>query len=298
MRKVFKWLLIAIGGVIALLALVFALAFLMSEQRLNRQYQVELEPFELEQTQSLVAQGEHLAVIRGCTDCHGGDLGGQTVLEDPMLGTIAASNLTEGEGGVAAAYSDAELARAIRHGVDYQNRGLLIMPSHEYFILSNDDVQSLIAYLRSLPAVDHQVPETQLTLLARALFVAGQLPALSAEVIDHQAAHPPAPDPAASPEYGQYLAASCTGCHGIDFSGGPVPGSAPGSPEAANLTPAGALGGWSEAGFMETLRTGNTPEGKQLDPSNMPWPATAQMTDLELQALWSYLQTVDPVASN
>ncbi len=169
------------------------------------------------------------------------------------------------------------------------------MPSQEFFILSDGDVGALVAYIRSLPPVDRQLPEQQLTLMARALFIAGELPPLAAEVIDHDEPHPEAPEPAVTVEYGQYLATGCMGCHGADYAGGAVPGAPPGSPPAANLTPAGNLGNWSEAQFIEAMRTGITPEGKQLDPSMMPWPSTAEMSDLELKAVWAFLQSLPPV---
>lgn len=298
MSKYLRWVGIALAAVAAVIAIALSVVYLVSEQRLNQTFQVELEPIEVQSTEELIDQGEHIAVIRGCTDCHSQDLGGSIIVEDPMIGTIASANLTSGQGGVASAYSDAALARAIRHGVDHQAGGLLIMPSEEYFILSDGDVAALIAYIRSLPPVDRSQPEPQLTLMARALYIAGQLPPLAAEVIDHSAPHPQAPAPAANAAYGQYLASSCIGCHGADYGGGTVPGAPPDSPQAANLTPAGELSQWSEAEFMETLRTGVTPNGEQLDPSVMPWPGFAQMSDLELKALWAFLQSLPPVENN
>jgi hypothetical protein len=85
------------------------------------------------------------------------------------------------------------------------------------------------------------------------------------------------------------------GCHGTDFSGGAVPGSPPDAPQAANLTPAGDLGNWTQAEFINTMHTGLTPEGKTLDPSVMPWPISNAMTDVELEALWMYLSSLEPV---
>ena len=99
----------------------------------------------------------------------------------------------------------------------------------------------------------------------------------------------------ADAEFGAYLATSCMGCHGSDFAGGPIPGAPPDAPLASNLTPAGNLSGWDEAGFIAVMRTGITPEGKELDPAIMPWPIGASMTDVELQAMWSFLQNLPPV---
>ena len=59
-----------------------------------------------------------------------------------------------------------------------------------------------------------------------------------------------------------------------------------------NLTPGGDLGKWTEADFIQALRTGETPEGRRLDNEKMPWRSIGQLTDDELGALWLYLQSL------
>src|SRR5581483_11641629 len=104
----------------------------------------------------------------------------------------------------------------------------------------------------------------------------------------------PAPQPDVTPAYGEYLAtiSGCARCHGPGYSGGRVPGAPPNSVPASNLTPTG-LGDWSEADFLRTMRTGRTPDGHVLNPS-MPWQYFAQMTDLELAALWQFVEVLPP----
>ena len=126
--------------------------------------------------------------------------------------------------------------------------------------------------------------------------VAGQLPLMPAELVDHDVAHVASVPAEASAEYGAYLSTTCTGCHQPNLAGGVVPGSAPGDPQSANLTPAGNLGHWTLDDFKTALRGGTTPEGKVLDPAVMPWPIAAQMTDVELEALWLYLQSLPPAS--
>jgi cytochrome c1 len=295
MRGILKWIGIVLGGLVVLIAIAGVSIYFASEARLNATFDVPEESMSFYNNDEAVALGEHLAVIRGCTDCHSEDLGGKVMIADPMLGMVYASNLTAGAGGIGESYSDESLARAIRHGVGADDNGLLVMPSEEFFIFSDEDVNALVAYIRSLPAVDREPEETKLSLLGRALFMAGQLPPLSAEVIDHNATRPAAPQVAADADYGEYLAITCTGCHGKDFAGAPIPGAPPDTPPSANLTPGGSLANWDEAGFIQALRTGVTPDGKTLDPAQMPWPATAVMSDLELQALWRYLQSLPAV---
>ena len=214
-----------------------------------------------------------------------------------MIGVIATANLTSGQGSATAGYTVADWERAIRHGVSPDGRGLLIMPSYEYAGLSDEQVAQMIAYLQTLPPVDRVQAEPVLKPLARALHLAGQLPLLPAEMIDHSVAHAATVPVAASAEYGAYLSTTCTGCHQPNLAGGVVPGSAPGDLPSANLTPAGNLAHWSLDDFKNTLRNGTTPEGKELDPAVMPWPIAAQMTDVELEALWLYLASLPPTQS-
>jgi hypothetical protein len=87
------------------------------------------------------------------------------------------------------------------------------------------------------------------------------------------------------------LAAGCTGCHGSDYSGGPIPGAPPDTVPASNITPGGELAGWSESDFIQAMRTGVTPDGQEMDPF-MPWKNISKMTDDELKALWMYLQSL------
>ncbi len=87
----------------------------------------------------------------------------------------------------------------------------------------------------------------------------------------------------------------CHMCHGPDLTGGPPlePGMLPGP----NLTPGGELGEWSETEFIQTMRTGVSPEGHKLNPEFMPWDRYANMTDEELKSLWLYLQSLSGVSS-
>jgi mono/diheme cytochrome c family protein len=99
-------------------------------------------------------------------------------------------------------------------------------------------------------------------------------------------------------EHGEYLAITCSGCHGQTFSGGPLPGSAATDPVPSNLTPdvETGLGSWSEADFVKALREGVRPDGRQLDPF-MPWQTiTSKMTDEELASLWLYMQSLPVLA--
>lgn len=299
MKKLLKWLGIVVVGIVGLVVILGLGVYFLSEQRGNKTYQANVESFEIPTDAASIAEGERLVAIRACSDCHGADLGGGVLLEDPMLGNFYGPNLTTGQGSVTTDFTAEDWARAVRHGIGPDGEGLLIMPATDYSRMSDEDLGRIIAFLQSAPPVDRTMPESSLGLLGRALTVANQLPAYAAEKIDHSLPAIKSIAPEVSVEYGAYVATTCTGCHQPDFAGGPLPGAEPGTPPAANLTPSGHLGGWTYEEFATTLRTGVTPENKALDPAVMPWPIAERMTDVEIEALWLFLQNLPPaVAEN
>jgi len=298
MKRFPKVIKIGALALVAILVLSASVVYGMSELRLRKSYDVVVMTAAVRTHPELVQRGRHLALTRGCTDCHTADLGGQIIMNDPPVAVISASNLTRGAGGVGNGYTTADWDRAIRHGVGSNGRALAVMPSREYFGLSDEDLVALIAYLESIDPVDRELPKRKLGPVGRTLFVAGLLPAFAAEAIDHGATRLAAPPEGETIEYGRYLAMVCAGCHGDDFSGGKSSGP-PGSPPASNLTPHGSsgIGGWTEADFFTALREGQSPDGSAIEAEFMPWPAFAHMTDSEIRALWLYLRSLPAVPS-
>lgn len=238
-----------------------------------------------------VARGTHLVrAVAGCADCHGTDLGGDTVINEPMVALLTAPNLTRGDGGVLPGYTDDALAIAIRHGVAPGGRVLRFMPSHEFAGLADNDVQAIIAYIRTRAPVNRRVAPVRIGPIMRVLATAGQLTLFPYDRIDHTK-RPSAVAPSGPTlENGEYLARGCQGCHGEHLSGGTIPGAPPDWPPAANLTPTG-IGSWSEADFMRALRLGRRPDGSAIS-TRMPWKQLGGMTDDELIAIRRYLATI------
>ena len=296
MKKVLKWIGIVLGGLVGLLVLAVATVYAVSAYRFNRTYDVEVAPVEIPTDSEAIAYGDHIANIRGCKGCHGEDLSGEIEFQDPMVGTIANANLTGGQGSEVADYTVEDWARSIREGIGPDGKPLLIMPSQQHHVMSDEDLGALVAYIQSLPPVDNQLPELKLALFPRLMYVLGPMDFLvPAEIIDHDAPRPPAPARGATAEYGEYLAGLCSLCHGPSFSGGPIPGTPPSDPPALNLTPAGELRGWTFEDFLTAMRTGVTPSGRQLRDEYMPYKSLfADMTDEELEAIWLYLQSLPP----
>src|SRR6185369_17554777 len=219
--------------------------------------------------------------------------GGRVLVDAFPIGRLAAPNLTRGKGGAGGRLDAASTERAIRHGLGEGGRLLLYMPTTDFNALTDADTADLIAYVSAVPPVDRDVPAPAAGPLMRTLFVLDKAPLVYALRVDQHAAHAATMAPAATAEYGRYLANSCTGCHGEHFSGGRVPGTPPSFPPARNITPdpGDGIGKWSEAEFNAALRSGKRPDGSTLN-TFMPWKAFATMTDLEVDALWAYLQTV------
>jgi mono/diheme cytochrome c family protein len=278
-------------GIIAILLVAIGSIYFVVDSKLNQTYMIPVEGFEIPSDPESIARGEHLVkVLAGCEDCHGADLGGMQFFDDPLSGRIASKNLTSGKGGIGSIYSDADWVRAIRHGVGSDSKPLVEIPSNIYYNISDADLAAMIAYLKSIPPVDNQLPPDSVGPLTR-VFILLEPSLLPAQVIDHQAPRPPSPAPEVSLEYGSYLAVACTVCHGENLSGGLGAGS------GLNLTSGGDLANWTEEDFIETLRTGYTPSGKLLDGELMPWGRIGQLSDDEIKAIWLYLKSIPSVES-
>jgi cytochrome c553 len=293
MKRLVKWVGIALGGVVAVLVLALIAVYGVSEYRMSRTFHVPDATLALRSDPATLARGEHFVKTRGCTDCHGENLAGGPFIDDPAIGTLYASNLTPGRGGAGTRLrSAADWEHAIRHGVKPGGKPLLFMPSAEFTELSDQDVAAMIAYLQRLPPVDHTTARPRVGPLGRVLYLAGRFPLVPAEEIDHSLRSRSAPPAGPTAEYGAYFARGCAGCHGRSFSGGPVPGMPPGTPAAQNLTPdrETGLGTWTEADFFRALRQGRRPDGTELK-APMPWRLTARLTDDEIRALWLYFRT-------
>ncbi len=289
MLKLLKVLGYGVGGLVVIMAIAAASVYAVSRAKLAKTHEVTVQGTTVSAGVEAIAHGEHLARTRGCADCHGSDMGGAKVIDDPAMGRWHGPNLTRGRGGLPADYRDADWERAIRHGVARDGRGLFLMPSTDYAPFTEGDMGDLIAYLKSVPPVDRESVALKIGPVARVLLTLGKIK-LAADEIDHAGLKPDVVSPAVSAEYGRYVANACTGCHGANFSGGKIDIGPPDWPHAANLTPhaSGRLARWSEADFIAAMRTGKRPDGTAL--SEVMPRAFGGMNDTELKAMWAFLQ--------
>ena len=290
LRTLGKW----IGGIfLALIILLLLSYFAVSHninQRIGKQYAFAAENLPIPHDNATLLRGEHVATIKGCTDCHGKNLAGKVFINDPAIGRLVAANLTHGKGGRPADYSTADWLMALRHGVDRSGRPLLFMPAHESTMLAEPDLQALIAYCQQVPPVDNELPAHAVGPVAKVMTYLGKMPLLPVEMIDHQKPMVARADTALGIGQGKYLSVTCSGCHTPSLKGGdPV---VPGQPPVPDLTRTGATGRWTLPQFVHTLRTGKTPGGHQINNEHMPWKMTAQYSDKELASLYQYFRSI------
>lgn len=298
MRKALKWTGISLGVILGLLLLAVIGLAVYGQMKFKQRYADRpLYPITADTSPEGIARGEYLVRnVMGCGDCHAGGQGNwppagysQEIKQGPIYVLTSVPNLTPDMETGLGSWTDAEIARAIREGIDKDGYELESMPSANYHILSDADVASIVGYLRSLEPVRSPLPEMQANIPAKVLSALGVLglPSVGEPILDETKT-----PPAGSTEYGAYLTGlgGCRDCHGHDLTGGPVPFAEPDVPYAPNLTANSSLSRWSEAEFIQTLRTGTNPSGHTLH-EIMPWRVYGQMTDEDLAAIFHYLRS-------
>jgi len=297
-KPLIKKLLISFGGLLGLAALglggyVFAQVSAF-DASLSKIYSIPVPQVHASNSPEAIARGDHLAhSLGGCTvsECHGPSLGGGKEISAGPVGTIGAPNITSG--GLGAVYSDGELMRLIEHGVRKDGKTVRFMSSHEINWLPQDDILAIIAYVRSVAAVEGPGASLSIGLLGKVLDRRDQFALDIARRIDHEHIQK-APAPAPTKEYGRYIAKLCMGCHGETYSGGPIPGAPPDMPIPANITPHGTgLKGWTYEAFERLADQGLRNDGQKVDPF-MPIEVLAHMNETERKALYAYLVTLEP----
>lgn len=280
---------IGILVVILLIAVAIGSIYAIVGRKLARKYPTEVAAVVIPTDSAAIERGQHLVgAVNKCVGCHGDNLAGKKFADDPMFGRLYGANLTAGNGGVAAGYTDLDWVRSIRHGIGSDGRALVFMPSHAFYYMNDADLGAVIAYVKTVKPVDFVPPQKRVGVLARFLSVVAGFPLLPVEKIPAGEISRPVVPAGGTVEYGKYLTTigDCAGCHGPSLSGG----QAVDGVKSANITPTG-LKGWSEADFVKILRTGVGPGGRVVS-AVMPWPYVGKMTDEELHATWLYLQSI------
>jgi mono/diheme cytochrome c family protein len=267
-----------------------------------------------ERTPQRLERGRYIFTgLSGCVHCHspweGSQRGfppvmslmgsGQVLVEQASLGRIVAPNLTPDMQTGSGTWTDDQLARAIREGIGHDGRTLFpMMPYQNFRGMSDEDLASVVVFLRSLPPIRHELPKTTVAFPVK--YLIKRLPQ-------------PVTSPVSAPlainrvQWGKYLVrlASCANCHtargahgkpipDMDFAGGQTIAMDGVMSTSANLTPdASGIPYYDEALFIRTLRTGMV--GARELSSIMPFVLYRNLSDDDLKAIFAYLQTLKPV---
>lgn len=264
---------------------------------------------------AMIAHGKYL--VNGpahCTNCHLSIDQIATMETEPIvmkggfeftlpLGKLYAPNITpDPETGIGR-YSDGEIYRMLRDNITPSGRATIdLMPFTD---MSDYDIKSIIAYLRTQAPVNNSVPEHDLNLIGKMVMRFIIKPAT------HDLEPPLKVERDSSIIYGEYLAksvANCRGCHtardlqtgeyiGPYYAGGmvfdPSPETGMWTFHTPNITfheGTGIIANWTERDFMTRMRA-----GRVYETSPMPWTAFRGLDDSDLKAIYSFLKTVVPV---
>jgi len=296
MKAILKWVGIVLGVLIGLPGLAALVLYGAGQARLNKIYAVSAETVSIPNDTESLVEGKRIFQYRGCEACHGEQLQGLVYLDNPAIGQVITPNLTTGNGGVGAQRTDEDLIRAIKHGIRPDGTPLLFMPSTEFYFLSDADLGMVLAYIRSVPPVDNEMPPSSLSFTGFvAMNIIKTITFIPAELIPLDTPAPIAPNPGITTEYGEYLSMSCMVCHRLTLSGGEIPGFPAEWPPAPNLTSGkgSRLPNWGEAGFIEIIRNGEK-HGRRINSNYMPWKSYRHMSDDELRAVYAYLMSLPP----
>ncbi len=277
----------------------------------------------IEATPARLARGEYLVEhVADCMGCHSdhvikfgvpvkpGTNGQGGYIFDKKLGfpgVVAAQNITSDPETGLGNWSDGEILRAMREGIDRNGDALFPMMPYQHFShMSDEDAKAIVVYLRTVPAIKHAVPAKHLEFPLN--FVVKFIPKpLEGPV--------PQPDPADALTHGKYLTiiGGCLECHSPHddknrlvaeqaYSGGWRMEGPWGTVNTANLTPGPHtyMGHATKAEFIGRFRafagmTADTaPEAPVGHNTVMPWLAFSHMTDQDLGAIFDFLKTLKP----
>lgn len=312
-----KYLILIPGGLAACLGI--AVAALAMKQPAQR----PAPTLTVERNEARIARGKYLyEEAAHCGGCHNdrdwslfsaptrpGRAGAGFVFpaELEFPGKVAAPNITPDRETGIGAWTDGELVRAIREGVSRDGHALFpFMPYPAYRSMSDEDVYSVVAFLRTLPPVRQPQPRTELNLPVN-LLVKFEPKPLEQSV--------PPPDRADRKANGEYLVkiGACIECHspldkgkvveGKEFAGGHEFVINGFTVRSANITPdeETGIGKWSEDRFVAKFKgyanmtSANAPKHTQANFTLMPWIEIAAMPEEDLRAIYAYLRTLKPI---
>jgi hypothetical protein len=273
----------------------------------------DLTDRKFEVTPARLERGKYIATSMGCLYCHsphdwskpdepipaGMEGAGQQLPYTDLPGKVIAPNITPDKETGAGTWSDDALGRAIREGISHDGRAMFpVMPYPHYQTMPDEDLASVVVYLRSLPPARNSLPQTEI------IFPVKYFIRNAPQPITSPVAQPDLSDPV---RRGSFLVklVGCADCHtpvdnhhnpihSLEFSGGQIIAWPQGNVASANLTPdPSGIPYYDEALFIRAMRTGAV--GARELSRAMPWLVLRNMTDQDLAAMFAYLKTLKPV---
>lgn len=310
-----RW--IALGAVVVVLG--GGYAFARTKKPAQRPPSAET----IEATEARLARGKYLVEhVVVCMDCHserdwgrygapakgvpgsGGDCMGEDV---GAPGKICVSNISSSKEHGIGAWTDGEILRAVREGVDREGNALFpMMPYPFYRSLSDEDARAVVAFVRTLPASEKKVEDSHIDFPV-SFFISMVPEPLEGPV--------PEPDTSTPEKKGKYLAtiSGCISCHtpvddkhvaipGKELAGGQEFTGPWGKVRSVNLTPHDktGIGTWTKERFVSRFKANSDTEvaAVKIDPSSntvMPWLGYAGMSEEDLGAIYAFLKSVPAV---
>lgn len=284
MTRALRWTGIAVGSLLGLAVLGYAIVYALSERVLRHTYPTPVIALNVPTDPQSIQEGRRLATVHGCVhDCHGKEMEGRVMFDDPKIAHIVAPNLTA----AVHRYSDAQLALMIRNGIRPDGRSLIVMPAEAFTALTDSDLGLIIAFLKSLSPLPGPGPNIAMRPLGRLGIALGKFKP-AAELISLTVLPPAATNQEA--ELGRYLARTvCAECHGTSLQGDVNPEFT--SPDLR------VVSAYTPETFARLMRTGVALGGRQLGVmSEQARNNLSQLTDSEISALYSYLHAMPETA--
>lgn len=268
-----RWAVRALISLVILALVAIGAVFLISDRQLHRSWPIRASSLRVTSTPERVAEGERLATVMGCMDCHGPDLTGRLFFDEPQIARMWAPNLTR----LAPGYTDAQLDVLLRQGVRPNGQGILIMPSTAFATLDDNEIAALIAFVRSKAPAGAARPPPAYGMVGRIGLVLGQF---ATEPATLARGGPGLPDYGPQFAQGRSLARACVECHGANLTGTAQAG-------APDLL-IGAS--YSLEELTTLLRTGKSNSGRPLTLMAESAPVRFNVwSDAEIKALHDYL---------
>lgn len=276
MKRMLKWAGYGLAGVAVLLLVVVGGAFAVSEAMIRWPVDKPEVRLVAARDPGAVERGRRVAKLNGCHDCHGQTLAGQLFHDEMPVVRAWGPNLSR----LIANQTDADLDRAIRHGVAADGRRLWIMPSSAYAHLTDQETSDLLAYLRTFRPTGEIQPRVKVGPVGRLGVLLGKMKS-EPDLLRANGRGLKLVDLGPKHVQGRELARTCIECHGQQLEGNLMLKS-PGLDMVASYEP---------EDFQRLLHTGIAAGNRKIGLMTMVAPARfGDLTPAQIQALQAYLK--------